>query len=73
LHSEQIKDKDIAGRWRSYLGQYLDMDKLQMDCVAHWEPYMKHTLQASAMLRFMKATSNTLHFVAKGKEGKLKE
>jgi hypothetical protein len=43
LPGEQIKDKDIAGRWRSYLGQYLDMDKLQMDCVAHWKPYMKHT------------------------------
>ncbi len=43
LPGEQIKDKDIAGRWRSYLGQYLDMDRLQMDCVAHWKPYMEHT------------------------------
>lgn len=43
LHNEQIKDKDIAGRWRSYLGQHLDIDKLQMDCVQHWKPYMEHT------------------------------
>lgn len=43
LPGEQIKDKDIAGRWRSYLGQHLDMDKLQMDCVSHWKPYMEHT------------------------------
>jgi hypothetical protein len=42
-HGEQIKDKDIAGRWRSYLGRYLDMDKLQINCVQHWKPYMQHT------------------------------
>lgn len=40
---EQIKDKDIVGRWRTYLGQYLDMDKLQISCVQHWKPYMQHT------------------------------
>ena len=43
LHNEQIKDKDIVGRWRSYLGQHLDVDKLQMDCVLQWKPYMEHT------------------------------
>ena len=42
-HGEQIKDKDIVGRWRTCLGQYLDMDKLQISCVAHWRPYMQHT------------------------------
>lgn len=42
-HGEQIKDKDIVGRWRTYLGQYLDMDKLQISCVQHWKPYMQHT------------------------------
>jgi hypothetical protein len=40
---EQIKDKDIAGRWRSFLSKSLDMDKLQMSCVQHWKPYMQHT------------------------------
>jgi len=42
-HGEQIKDKDIAGRWRTFLSQKLDMDKLQMRCVAHWKPFMQHT------------------------------
>lgn len=42
-HGEQIKDKDIVGRWRSYLGKHLDMDKLQMSCVGHWKPFMEHT------------------------------
>lgn len=42
-HGEQIKDKDIVGRWRTYLGKYLDMDKLQVSCVQHWKPYMEHT------------------------------
>jgi len=41
-HGQQIKDKDIVGRWRSYLGQHLDIDKLQMSCVQHWKPYIQH-------------------------------
>jgi hypothetical protein len=43
LPGEQIKDKDIVGRWRSYLGQYPDVDKMQISCVRHWKPYMQHT------------------------------
>jgi len=39
---EQIKDEDIVGRWRTYLGKHLDIDKLQMSCVQHWKPYMQH-------------------------------
>jgi IS5 family transposase len=42
-YGEQIKDKDIVGRWRSYLGQYLDIDKIQISCVRHWKPFMEHT------------------------------
>jgi transposase, IS5 family len=42
-HGEQIKDKDIVGRWRSFLSEKLDMDKLQMSCVQHWKPFMQHT------------------------------
>jgi IS5 family transposase len=42
LHNEQIKDKDMVGRWRSYLGQHLDIDKLQISCVRYWKPYMEH-------------------------------
>ena len=54
--TEQIKDKDIVGRWRSYLGKYLNVDKLQIECVRHWKPYMQNT-HAGAMLLFMKVIS----------------
>lgn len=43
LNGEQIKDKDMVSRWRSYLAGKLDMDKLQMSCVQHWKPFMQHT------------------------------
>ena len=42
-HGEQIKDKDIVGRWRSFLGKKLDMDKLQLGCVQHWRPSLQDT------------------------------
>lgn len=42
-HGEQIKDKDIVGRWRQFLSRQLDIDKLQISCVQHWKPYMEHT------------------------------
>jgi hypothetical protein len=40
---EQIRDKDIVGRWRSFLSKKLDMDKLQISCVQHWKPFMQQT------------------------------
>ena len=40
---EQIKDKDIVGRWRSHLSKKLDMDKVQLSCVQQWKPFMEHT------------------------------
>ena len=43
VNGEQIKDKDIVSRWRSYLGTKLDIDKLQSSCAEHWKPYMQHT------------------------------
>jgi transposase, IS5 family len=42
-NAEQIKDKDIVSRWRTYLGAKLDIDKLQISCVQHWKPYMQNT------------------------------
>lgn len=42
-HGEQIRDKDIVGRWRSFLSRQLDIDKLQISCVQHWKPFMQHT------------------------------
>lgn len=42
-HGQQIKDKEIVGRWRSYLGRYLNIDQLQISCVVHWKPYLRST------------------------------
>jgi transposase, IS5 family len=39
---EQIKDKDMAGRWRRHIGLYLDIDHLQLLCVQHWRPWLRH-------------------------------
>jgi len=39
---EQIRDKGLVSRWRTYLGQYLDMDALQIRCVQHWRPYIHY-------------------------------
>ena len=41
-HGDQIKDKNIVGRWRSHLSKNLDIDKLQLSCVQHWKPFMQH-------------------------------
>lgn len=41
-HGEQIKDKDMVGRWRSYLSRYMDIDKMQQSCAGAWKPYMQH-------------------------------
>jgi len=40
---QQIKDKDIVGRWRTFLSGKLNIDELQRSCVQHWKPYMEHT------------------------------
>jgi transposase, IS5 family len=39
---EQIRDKDLVGRWRRYLSRYLGIDQLQLICAANWKPYMEH-------------------------------
>ncbi|HYJ64787.1 MAG TPA: transposase [Parafilimonas sp.] len=39
---EQIKDKDIVGRWRSYLARHIDIDEMQLSCAERWKPYMQH-------------------------------
>ena|ERR1022692_900473 len=40
---EQIKDRDIVGRWRSFLSKKMDMDKLQISWVQHWKQFMQQT------------------------------
>jgi IS5 family transposase len=39
--TQQIKDKDIVGRWRKHISRNLDIDKLQIACLQHWKPYME--------------------------------
>jgi len=43
MPDERIKDEDLAGRWRCYLGRYLDIDKWQVHLAAYWKPYMENT------------------------------
>lgn len=38
---EIIKDEDLPGRWRRYIGKYLDIDKWQLQLASHWSPQMQ--------------------------------
>ncbi len=40
---ERIKDDDLPGRWRSYLGKYLDIDKWQLCLAKEWKVDMDNT------------------------------
>jgi len=40
---ERIKDDDLPGRWRSYLGKYLDIDKWQLCLAKEWKADMDNT------------------------------
>ncbi len=60
LDNEHIKDKDMVGRWRSYPGQHLDRDKLQLDCEHTGSPSCSTPIRAIVMPLFMRAISNTL-------------
>ena len=40
---ERIKDDDLPGRWRSYLGRYLDIDKWQLCLAKEWKADMENT------------------------------
>ena len=40
---EQIKDTNLPGYWRTYIGKHLDINKLQQICAAHWKGYMNET------------------------------
>lgn len=39
---EMIRDDDLPGRWRGYLGKYLDIDKWQMKLARWWSADIKH-------------------------------
>lgn len=38
---EVIKDEDLPGRWRRYIGKYLNIDRWQLQLAAHWAPQMQ--------------------------------
>jgi transposase, IS5 family len=40
---ERILDMDLPSEWRSYLGKYLDIDRLQKTLAEHWKPHMNAT------------------------------
>lgn len=40
---EKIQDSNLAGRWRKYIGQYLDIDKWQVHLVSEWKADMTNT------------------------------
>lgn len=40
---EKVKDDDLPGRWRSYLGKYLDIDKWQQCLATEWKVDMNDT------------------------------
>jgi hypothetical protein len=40
--SEQIRDKGIVSRWRTYLSRCLNIDRLQLRCVQLWRPFINH-------------------------------
>jgi hypothetical protein len=40
---EVIRDKDLPGVWRNYIGKHLDIKKWQKALAAKWKPYMQQT------------------------------
>jgi IS5 family transposase len=40
---ERIKDDDLPGRWRGFLGRYLDIDKWQLCLAKEWKVDMENT------------------------------
>src|SRR5207302_9952626 len=43
LNNQRIHDEDLPGRWRRYLGKYLDIDKWQVRLAAYWRVEMQNT------------------------------
>ena len=40
---QDVKDAHLPSDWRVYIGQYLDVSKMQLTLVKHWKPYMQQT------------------------------
>ena len=43
MPGERIKDKNIVGSWRMYLGAHLDIEALQKAFARHWKPWRENT------------------------------
>lgn len=43
---QMIKDHDLPSDWRVYLGQHMDIDKMQHTLAKHWKPHMQQTQTA---------------------------
>lgn len=43
---QMIKDHDLPSDWRVYLGQHMDIDKMQQTLAKHWKPHMQQTQTA---------------------------
>lgn len=43
---QMIKDHDLPSDWRVYLGQHMDIDKMQQTLAGHWKPHMQQTQTA---------------------------
>ncbi len=41
--TEVIKDSNLPGYWRAYIGQSLDINAMQKELVTAWKPYLKDT------------------------------
>ena len=40
---ERIKDMNLPGVWRSYIGKYLNIEAMQKAFADYWKPYMQQT------------------------------
>jgi transposase, IS5 family len=43
LNAKRIKDQNLAGWWRGYIGKYLDIKEMQKVVIPFWKPYMEQT------------------------------
>lgn len=39
---EKIRDANLPGWWRTYIGRHLNIDEMQKQFAAHWKPFMQH-------------------------------
>jgi hypothetical protein len=40
---ERIRDTNLPGWWRTYIGKHLNIDAMQIELAKHWKPFMEQT------------------------------